>query len=68
MFAQGAGIKLVSKEPVMDQRSVAAARMLPKIHLHARRLLLAVEVKNALFQKSFPDLNIFFMLIDRLNG
>ena len=65
MFAQGAGIKLVSKEPVMYQRSVAVARLLPKTHLHARRVLLAVEVNNALFQKSFPDLNIFFMLIDR---
>ena len=65
MFAQGAGIKLVSKEPVINQRSVAVARVLPKIHLHARRRLLAVEVNNALFQKSFPDLNIFFMLIDR---
>ena len=65
MCVQGAGIKLVSKEPVMDQRSVAVARVLPKIHLHARRVLLAVEVDNALFQKSFPDYNIFFMHIDR---
>ena len=65
MFAQGAGIKLVSKEPVTDQRSVAVARVLPKIHLHARRVLLAVEVNDALFQKSFPDFNIFFMHIDR---
>ena len=65
MFAKEAGIKLVSKEPVMYQRSVAVARLLPKIHLHARRVLLAVEVDNALFQKSFPDFNIFFMHIDR---
>ena len=65
MFAQGAGIKLVSKEPVIEQKSVAVARVLPKIHLHARRVLLAVEVNNALFQKSFPDFNIFFMRIDR---
>ena len=65
MFAQGARIKLVSKEPVMYQRSVVVALVLPKIHLHARRVLLAVEVNNALFQKSFPDFDIFFMHIDR---
>ena len=40
----------MSKEPVMDQRSVAVARVLQKIHLHAERVLLAVEVNNALFQ------------------
>ena len=36
----------MSKEPVMDQRSVAVARALTKMHLHARRVLLAVEVNN----------------------
>ena len=66
MFVPGARIKLVFKEPVMDQRSVAVARVLPKIHLHARRVLLAVEVNNALFQKSYPDFNIFFMHIDNI--
>ena len=60
MFAQGAGIKLVSKEPVMDQRSVVVARVLQKIHLHAGRVLLAVELNNALFQKSVLDFNKFF--------
>ena len=51
MFVQRAEIKLVSKEPVMDQRSVAVARVLQKIHLHVVRVLLAVELNNALFQK-----------------
>ena len=59
MFAQRPEIKLVSKEPVMDQRSVAVARVLQKIHLHAGRVLLAVEVNKALFQKSIPDFNKF---------
>ena len=53
MFAQGAGIKLVSKEPVRDQRSVAVARVLQKIHLHVGRVLLAVELNNALFENHF---------------
>ena len=51
MFVQRAEIKLVSKEPVMDQRSVAVARVLRKIPLHVGRVLLAVELNNALFQK-----------------
>ena len=59
MFVQRAEIKLVSKEPVMDQRSVAVARVLQEIHLHAGRLLLAVELKNALFRKSIPHFNKF---------
>ena len=49
----------MSKEPVMDQRSVVVARVLQKIHLHAGRVLLAVEVNKALFQKSIPDFNKF---------
>ena len=65
MFVQRAEIKLVSKEPVMDQRSVAVARVLQKIHLHAGRVLLVMEVNNALFQKSFPDFSKFLMHIDR---
>ena len=65
MFVQRAEIKLVSKEPVRDQRSVAVARVLQKIHLHVGRVLLAVELNNALFQKSFPDFNKFLMHIDR---
>ena len=60
MFVQRAEIKLVSKEPVMDQRSVAVARVLQKIHLHAGRVLLAVELNNALYQKSVSDFNQFF--------
>ena len=60
MCVQRAEIKLVSKEPVMDQRSVAVARVLRKIHLHAGRMLLAVELNNALFQKSIPHFNKFF--------
>ena len=62
MFVQRAEIKLVSKEPVMDQRSVVVARVLQKIHLHAGRLLLAVEVNNALFQKSIPHCNKYFKI------
>ena len=65
MFVQRAEIKLVSKEPVMDQRSVAVVRVLQKIHLHAGRVLLAVEVNNALFQKSVLDFNQFLIHIDR---
>ena len=65
MFVQRAEIKLVSKEPVMDQRSVAVVRVLQKIRLHAGRVLLAVEVNNALFQISVPDFNKFSMHIDR---
>ena len=49
----------MSKEPMMDQRSVVVARVLQKIHLHAGRVLLVMEVNNALFQKSFPDFNKF---------
>ena len=60
MFVQRVEIKLVSKEPVMDQRSVAVARVLQKIHLHAGRVPLAVELNNALFQQSLPDFNKFF--------
>ena len=59
MFVQRVEIKLVSKEPVMGQRSVAVARVLRKIHLHAGRVLLAVEVNNALSQELFPELNNF---------
>ena len=59
MFVQRVEIKLVSKEPVMDQRSVAVARVLRKIHLHAGRVLLAVEVNNALSQELFPEFNNF---------
>ena len=57
MYVQRARQKIVSKEPVqIHQSQFAVARVLPILlmHLHAKRLLLAAEVKNVLFQKSFP--------------
>ena len=51
--------KIVSKEPVqIHQSQFAVARVLPILlmHLHAKRMLIAVEVNNVSFQKSFPRL------------
>ena len=59
MNVQAARQKIVSKEPVqIHQSQFAVARVLPRLlmHLHAKRMLLAVEVNNVLFQKSFPRL------------
>ena len=59
MNVQRARQKIVSKEPVqIHQSQFAVARVLPILlmHLHAKRLLLAVEVNYVLFQKSFPRL------------
>ena len=59
MNVQRARKKIVSKEPVqIHQSQFAVARVLPRLlmHLHAKRMLLAVEVNNVVFQKSFPRL------------
>ena len=59
MNVQAPRQKIVSKEPVqIHQSQFAVARVLPRLlmHLHAKRMLLAVEVNNVLFQKSFPRL------------
>ena len=59
MYVQRARQKIVSKEPVqIHQSQFAVARVLPRLlmHLPAKRMLIAVEVNNVLFQKSFPRL------------